>query len=775
MSALMDGENRDQYPMPVSGAQPPSAEVRDYLPEFEEAVDLRDYLDIIFRRKWLILTFMVCVFITTLIVTFSMKPVYKADGRLEFALQDAKVTKFEDVMASQLQTREFMQTQVQLLKSPSLAQRVIDKLQLEKHLLDDGADGGKEGLFHSWKRMIKKSLLGRPADGQLDEEFDAMLREKDTEEAFSERLDIQPQRDTTIIGISFNFTDPALVRDVVNTLIQEFIGWRMDSKIDSASTAKQQLEKQVQIARIQVEKSEAALNDFAHKAGIVSLEPRLNAVYRQLEETNSALAEARTRRISKEAAYQEVQDGDVSSLPKVVDSELIHDLRKSLVELLAEYEELSATFKEDYPKVKTLSAKMQDVEKKIAGEEQRIANAIKKDYLTSLKEEEALAKDAEDKKQMALALNDQATQYKILEREVETNKEIHQSLMQRFKEIDANVGTDISNIHIIDYATLPLLPYKPRILLNLALAIVVGLIGGVGLAFLLEYMDNTIKRLDEISDRFRISLLGVLPQVTTDETTELDYMVSTKPKSSFSEAIRTTKVSIQLSSSLEKPPKLILITSTSAGEGKSTTACNLAQAFAASEEKVIILDCDLRKPRLHRVFGPNGKSKGLSQFLSGMCEQEAIVRDTRVPGLDFISAGPVPPNPAELLASSRMRKLLKALSEQYDRVIVDGPPAAGFADVLVLGNHVDGVILVSTLGQTHREALRVFRRSIHNVNGRLLGCIVNKFNVTYRYGNYYYKYYKYYHYSYKPYGDNVDQLTVEPAGEKAESPEANPS
>jgi capsular exopolysaccharide synthesis family protein len=768
-SGSVAGRDENLYPVASPGAQPPSTEVRYHLPEFEEVIDLHDYLDVVIRRRWIILAVLTCVFITSLIVTLKMRPIYRAEGRIEFNYHSPKVTKFQDVVESQpqFQAKEIIQTQVQLLKSRSLAQRVIQKLQLDqafagRHSDEEGGETSKEGAAKRWYEAPIEWLKG---GSKTEEEtadakrLDSIRTDQNVQNAFLGRLQVTPQRDTSIIIINFSFTDAALTQNVVNSLIQEFIGWRMDTKIDSASTAKQQLEKQIQLDRIQLEKSEATLNDFAQKARIVSLEPNLNLVYRQLEETNRALAEARTRRMAQEAIYRQTEVGDIASLPQVVESKLIQELRRNYIDLLGQYEEQSATFGENYPKLKSLKAKMQDTQRKISLEESRIAGAIKHQYNTTLNEEEELQKDAQDKESKALDLNSKAAQFKIYQREVEANKQIHQSLLERFKEIDATVGTDMTNVRVVDYADLPVFPYRPNIPLNLSLAIAVGLIGGVGLAFMLEYMDNTIKRLDEIADRFQISVLGVLPFVS--DTVKLDFIVNQKPKASFSEAIRTTKVSIQLSSSRGTPPKKLLLTSTSAGEGKSTVVCNLAQAFSASEEKVVIIDCDLRKPRLHRVFSKNSRSKikGLSQYLSRICQVEDIVQKTEIENLYFIPAGPIPPNPAELLASSSMKQLLETLCERFDRVIIDGPPAAGFADVLVLGSQVDGVILVSTLGETHREALRIFRKSIHNVQCCLLGCIVNKFNVSYRYGSYYYKYYKYYHYSYKPYGEKTEQLT----------------
>lgn len=747
----------------------PSTEVREPIPDFDESVDLRDYLEVVLRRKWLILTFLVGVFVTTLIVSLKMTPIFKSDGRLEFNIKSANVTNFEDVVANQLQTREYVQTQVKLLSSASLATRVIETLNLENHpeFNPDAAKNVEEASLSAWIKGFKKTLKGLFRSNQeadLSDEHKQLILANDMLTRFQESLEVKPERDTTIVSLAFSSSDPALAKDVINTLLRQFIDWQMDKRMDAATTAKQQLEKQIDVARIQLEESEMALNQFARKAGIVSLDSKLNLVYRQLEEINNALAQAEADRIAQQALYKQAQTEGADSLPQVIQNELIADLRADYIRSLSELQELRVTFKDGYPKIKNLKAKLADIQSKIHTEENRIVRSIEKNYLTSVERERTLRETAETKKSLALKLNDQATQYKILEREVASNKSIYDKLLDRSKEIDANVGSEISNIQIVDYAKMPLAPYKPNVKLNLLLAIVVGLMGGVGLAFLLEYLDNTVKRIDEISDRFRIPVLGVIPMAASEEVKKLDFLVRSEPKSSFSEAVRTAKVSIQLSTPTDRPLKSILMTSTAASEGKSTLANNLALSFASTEEKVVLLDCDLRRPRLHKVYQQNGNGnvKGLSMYLSGLGKTEELIQKTDNPNLFFIPAGITPPNPAELLASTRMKSLLQNLSKYFDRIIIDGPPYAGFADVLVLGNQTDGVILVSTLNQTHREALRIFRKSLMNVHGNLLGSIVNKFEVSYHYGNYYYKYYKYYHYSYRPYGEESKELVETP-------------
>lgn len=761
-------------PAPASPRHLPSTEVRETIPDFDDSADLRDYLDIILRHKWVVLTFVSGVFILTLILTLSMKPVFRATGRVELSMQTPKVTKFEDLSSGSMnsQLREHILTNVKLLQSQSLVRRIIEKLRLEEkpsfnsELREQGEDGQTTGIV-SWFKSLMSDVFqsSRQREAEADPTLPRLRLQQEVEKVYFKNLEVVPERDTTIISLSFSNTDPTLTRDVVNAHIKEFIAWQMDKRLDAAASARIQLEKQIDIARINLERAEKQLNEFAQKAGIVSLNSNLNIIYRQLEEMNSALAAAQADRIAKESLFKQATSENINSQSIVTENLLIQNLRQELAKVEAQYQENYSTFKDDYPKLKNLKAKMQDLERRISAEEGRILATIKNDFLSAHTKESSLTETAEEMKKQALNLNNQATEYKILEREVETNKFIHQSLMERSKEIDAKVGTDLGNVQIVDYAMLPLKPYKPNVKMNLLMALAFGILGGVGLAFFLEYLDNTVKRVDEISERFGIPVVGVLPLATVEEVNDLDTLVLSKPRAAFSEAIRTTRVSIQLSSAMNRPPKMILVTSTSPSEGKSTIATNLALAFASSDERVLLIDADLRRPRLHRIFNANGKSgsrhrhRGLSHLLSGICTMEEVIQKTDYPKLHFISAGPMPPNPAELLASNQMQGFLAAIDKMYDRVIIDSPPACGFADVLVLGNTVDGVILVSNLGQTHREALRIFRRSLFNVGGHLLGTIVNKLDLGYHYGGYYSRYYRYYHSYYHPaYGSDGERL-----------------
>jgi capsular exopolysaccharide synthesis family protein len=389
---------------------------------------------------------------------------------------------------------------------------------------------------------------------------------------------------------------------------------------------------------------------------------------------------------------------------------------------------------------------MNSIAERLAGEEEKIFLAVANEYKAAMKNVKTLRDRVEKQKQLVIDLNERATQYKIMAREVETNKEIYQSLLQRTKEIESIIGVSSSNIHIVDKAMLPIKPFKPNVKLNLLLAIVIGLTGGMGLAFFLEYFTDTITNPDEISDRFHIPILGVAPLTKTDEF-PVEHTFVKDPRAPLSEAMRSTKMSIQLSGTASQAGSFVL-TSTKPSEGKTTMAANLALAFAGGGERVILVDADMRKPKLHKFFQcpENDLSPGLSKFLAGM-SSKGLVCQNGISNVCFIPAGPIPPNPVELLASERFAMLIQNLTLRFDRVIVDGPPYLGFADSLVISRHLGGVVLVSSMGETTRDALLHFKKSVINSQGKILGCIINKVNLSKRFGyQSYYKYYSYYSY-----------------------------
>jgi len=727
----------------------PSTELREWIPEWDqEEVHLRDYLNVLSRRKWLIISFITLTFLSTLILTLASPKIYRASAQLEVTPIDQKVTKFEEVTTTDARAYEFYQTQLELLKSPTLARRVIDRIELSEYPLvaEQVLDRGEPGAmarFKGWVRGLLSSIAGsgennsRPTGIEPEE-----LQERALLSFFGNNLSVSPSRKwAMLVTVSFDSPDRLLSRDVVNALIEEMIQWRMEKKLEDSKLAREFLMKQIDRAKIDLEKAEEEMNRFARQSGIISLDSKLNSVYRQLEELNSSLAEAESELIGKRAAYRQAREEGPANLLQVMDNSLISQLKAEHARLRSQYEDQSVIFHDAYPAVKALKARMQSVEKRIETEEKKVFLSIENDYQAALKRAENLQSRLKDQEQKAVELNERATQYKIMAREVETNKQIYQSLLERAKEIESMAGVSSSNIQAVDKALAPLLPHKPRMGRNMLLAIVVGLLGGICLAFFVEYFNDSISDPEEIATRFNIPILGVTPLVKIGDRA-IEKVFVADPHSPLAESLRTAKVSIQLSGS-EARSKSILLTSTRPREGKSTLAANLSLAFYSTGEKVLLIDADLRNPRLHEIFDCETvrRSVGLSRYLAGMSEENLVVHNGNE-NLHLIPAGPVPPNPVELLASHRFRDLITTMQQRYDHIIIDAPPFLGFADILVMSQVVGGIVLVSSMGETTRAALRDFKKSVTNCKGTILGCIVNKVNFSRRYG--YHSYYKYY-------------------------------
>ena len=727
----------------------PSAELRQDFSDWDtEEVHLRDYLDVIFRRRWLIVSFLMLTFISTLILTLASPKIYKASSSIEISPQDQKVTKFEEVVGSEVRVQEFYQTQVDLLQNNELARRVIETLELAdnptvKEMSDGGSHPGLVAKIKTWLKAIISSEKEKEHVAQISAEA---VKQQHLLKFIENNFEVSPKRNSMLIDVSFTSPDRELSMNVVNAFVEEFVRWNMEKKLDASQLARDFLMKQIDRAKINLEKAEEDLNRFGKQAGIVSLDAKLNSVYRQLEELNSALAVAETDLIGKESVYKQAMIDGPSHLPQVMSNEVIADLKAEYARLQSEYEDLAVTFHDEYPAVKALKTKMNSIGNRIKMEEQRVFLSIENEYQAALKKMETMKERVEKQKNTAIDLNERATQFKIMAREVETNKGIYQSLLERTKEIESMVGVSSSNIQIVNKAMLPINPFKPKVKLNLLLAIVVGLMGGVGIAFFLEYYTDTITNPDEISDRFHIPILGVAPLSKTDEY-PVEQTFINEPQSPLSEAIRSTKMSIQLAGTADQA-KSFLLTSIKPSEGKTTMAANLALAFAGTGEKVVLIDADMRKPKLHKYFQnkDDSFSPGLSRFLSGV-SSKGLVYKNGIGNLWFIPAGPAPPNPVELLASVRFSQLIETLTGHFDRVIIDGPPYLGFADSLVISRHVGGVVLVSSMGETTRDAIRHFKKSILNSQGKILGCVINKVDVSRRFG--YQPYYRYYsHYQY---------------------------
>ncbi len=709
----------------------------------EPSSTIQDYIDILIRRKWIIISCLVISLVTVAISTLMMPKIYKAYGTIEISPIAPQITSFEkEYELAQYNynwedLRKFYETQYKIIKSQSLAKVVVGELKNKNAYTNatNSDDDQSQGLFslitgifgdtkNSDDNSSKEASQKKSLKQTKEERKSAELR---AARAFLGGIGVKPDRKSRLVEISYESADPEFSSLAVNTLIDKYIEWILVRRHESSKVAKEFLKKQLDQSKGRLERSEEELSKFAKGVDVVSLDKDLNLVYIQLEQLNKALAETETERLTKEAIHNDLNTGNYQFLPQIVNDESIQHLNETLTELKGEYENKSVVYGPNYPEIKQLGAQIARIQSEIDQRINHLAESIKRDYQAALTKENVLRERTKEQNKRASILNDKAIQYKILEREVDSNKAIYDTLLTRLKETEITSGIDTTNVQVVDYAATPKFPFKPSLPHNLLYALIFGLMVGGVLAIALEQLDSTIKDEEEVKRRYALPVMGSVPLVSGDKevTENIEQVVYTAPKSIISESFRVIRTSI-LYSSPEHAPEAILITSTQPLEGKTTSASNLSLSLIQSGLRVVLVDADLRKPRIEKIFLKEPNGVGLSTYLVGKAEVSSLLHKTEFENLDIIPSGPIPPNPAELIGSLKMRELIVNLTEQYDHVILDGAPISNFADSRLLSRYVDGVLIVTSVGITQRESLKTGMEEITKVGGNIIGTIVNR-------------------------------------------------
>ena len=719
-----------------------------------------EYLQILWRRKGTLI-FIACLgLLTSLLLTLPQKPIYQARGSIEIQSLNENFLNMRNVSPTSDEGGSYapgsdLQTQARILQSESLLDRVVAKLDLGKKLFPE------EGRDHlsAWR----KAFLG-----------EASTRDKILT-LVAKNLKISTEANTRLIEIRYDSTDPQLATDFVNTLIAEFVQQNIESHWKTTQQTGEWLTQRVEDVRSKLEKSEDDLQAYAQNNGLLFLETEKgdteNIVDERLRQLQDELTKAQADRYTKESLYRLVQAGDYSSLPGVVDNKLMQDLTERLADLQREEAELTPTFTSDYPKVKQIQSQVDDVQKTLNQERKRAAQGIVDDYQAAVRREALVREAFDQQQQQANLVAGRAVQYNILKREVDTNKQLYEGLLQRLKEAGVSAGMNASNIRIVDAAVPPTKPVSPRPVLNLGLALLLGLGCGVGVAFLQEHWDNTLKDSDDIERVLRVPALALIPARDSLNDAGTDVygrapQTLAIPKgngkhasvqkvlgkawiridgngtqhSALSEAFRGLRTSVLLSAA-GRPPRSLTFVSAEPGEGKTTVACNLAISLAQLGKRVLLIDGDMRRPCVHKLFDIENHSQGLVTYLTEEQEWRHLVRPTGMANLDCLVCGPVPPNPSELLSSDRMQVLIREALTEYQFVLIDAPPLLNVADGRILATMVEGAILVVKGGFTPRDLAQQAQLHIRDVGAHLIGVVLNDVDV--RHNGYYKGYYRY--------------------------------
>ncbi|MFQ5479456.1 MAG: GumC family protein [Candidatus Binatia bacterium] len=714
-------------------------------------MNLWDYINIVLRRRWtLAAVFTVCV-LSALIFSLASTPMYKATALLQIQPGGPKVTDFasvQDPIAQAQAYNDFFQTQYDILSSRELARRAISELDLGENPWLNGelASNSPTARAKQWIKDLLGAEEGDPA--RL-----AAEREHKLVDDFLDEVEIKPRRKSFLVEVSFSSPDPELSRDVARTMAERYTDFTIEQSVDSAGQAREFIQKQLAKVKGSLEESEKLLQDFARGNDIHALEQEEKVIHARLADLNDRLTESESIRIIRESVYSQATGAAKRTLPLLVNNPLIKSMREELANTEANRAEMGARFTDEFPDVQTLDARIVQLKSQIASEEERILASIKADYQQAMESEALIRQQLEDQKEVVAGYEQKAISFKIYQREVDTNRDIYENLLRRMKEVEVTEAIRASNISLVDAPEVPLDPDRPRVALNLALSVMLGLFGGVGVAFFQEYMDDSLKTPDDVERHLRLPTLGTIPDFAIPKSREgelelsADLEVSQQPTSAGAEAIRTLRASLFLAAPGGLPTRLLL-TSAKPGEGKTCIAVNLATALAQMGRRVCLIDCDLRRPRIHGAVGSE-LSPGLTNYLTGNLELDQVLRASGQPGLDIITAGPIPPNPVDLLNSAHMERLLGELEERYDQILIDAPPAMGFADVPIIANRLGGgCLLVTRAGETSSRTARQTCDYLIRMQSKLLGVVLNRVS-THRAG---YSYYGGYGYGYG-YGD----------------------
>jgi succinoglycan biosynthesis transport protein ExoP len=712
-------------------------------------IPLYDYWYILVKRKWLIFMVFCSIVLSVALIVYLKTPTYLATTTLQIIQDNTSAMIGErdpfPILGGDAQAR-FYETQYMLLNSRPMAQRIIKSLNLKEH----------PEFNHIIKDMEEDNKTPEEIENALTNEFLNQLR-------------INPLKRSHLVEISYESSDKHLAKNVANAVYSDYVTFCMHTRQQSYSLIKGWLQDELVKLANKVETSEKELYQYGKQKKFLPLEGENNVTVKKYVELSNLLTMAQAERSKREAQYRQINknQGETSLMTT---NPLIVEIREEMIKQKAKVASLSQIYKNGFPELQVEKAKLQELQSRLNTEIKRIRDSIAADYQAAVKSENLLREELETQKTNVEQFQDNMVQHRILKRDMESNEQLYQALLSRMKETSIASTMVASNVAVITPAELPLVPYKPKKLLNILLASVIGLISGVGLAFFMEYLDRSIKTNEELEKVCRIPSLGVIPQLSSNGKVNLPYihipllpgkkerseakmeiklMTFEQPKSAISEAVYHIRTSLELSAS-RGASKSILITSPNPDDGKTTISINLASALAASGRKVLLLDADLRKPNVHTLFQQD-QSPGLSNFLTGSASREEIIRESFIPNLYLIPAGDAPPNPVALLTSLDFEEFLRDLQEDFQHIIIDSPPIIGFTDGRIISTMADGTLLVIKHHITTREAGRLAVQLLSQVNCKILGGVLNMAHKN-RLGYYGYgEFYKYYSKMYKQY------------------------
>jgi capsular exopolysaccharide synthesis family protein len=708
----------------------------------------------------MVFTFFLITFLVVAVGTFTATPQYLASTKVLIEKNEANPLLGGRYYSTE--DRQFIETQSQIITSKSVARKVVKILDLGKYYQNYFPDRQKSpGFLQTVIGPIKDFIKGAneniagsetapapPGDGYEVSDNDWIAN------IIISGISVEPVEESRVFVIGFMSENPIFARRVANTVAKAYMEELLELKTAASGITIKWMTQKAEEEKEKLQESEAYLQKYMRDNNIVTIEDRITVVPQKLTEFSSQLSRAEARRKELYSIYQQVQqatsDSSVSleAIPAIVSDASIQSIRNNILQVQQRITELSKKYGPKHPLMVKALSEQEGLVKKKKEEILRVSNSIKNEYDLAQANEDNLRNLLETTRAEALGLNEKFVQYEVLKREVESNRAMYDALFSRLKEQNVTEESQNVSVWVVEQAVTPISPVKPNKKINLLFGLFLGLFGGIGLAFFIEYLDNTLKTPEEAEERLGLPMLGVIDRCRFGKAGEIgEELISLYEKHSANvESFKALRTSVLLSSP-DKPPKSILVTSMMPGEGKTTIAANLAITIAQAGQRVLLIDGDMRKPRLHKIFKLDSSLGGLSTYLAGVGGEE-ICQQGPLPFLSIIPAGPLPPNPSELLSSARLKDLLCEQQDKYDILVFDSAPVISVTDSLIIGRSVDGVIVVTRAAATTYDVVRKGIKSLTDVNANILGMVVNGFDARkykYYYGKDYSEFYgKYY-------------------------------
>jgi polysaccharide biosynthesis transport protein len=701
---------------------------------------LVDYLRVLYKRRWTALTAFLVVLIGTTVYTFTATPIYEARTRLLIESDNPNVISFQEVIDEQGMKADYYQTQYNILQSRALARRTLEVLKL----WDDAHFGASQGGMLS-RLLPRRRAAAASGAAETAEQSEAINR-------FVAQLTVAPIRNSRLVDIKYRLDDSELAARIVNAVAKNYIEQDLEYKFVASKEASDWLGERLAEQRKQVEQAETALQRYREQNDAISPQGRENIVVQKLSDLNAAVTQAKTERFQKQALFNQLQalakdPAALDSFPAILGNTFIQQQKSDLAQLQRQATQLAEKLGEKHPDLIRARSAIVQAQLKLDAELGKVVQSVRNEYQAAVAKENSLIAALNQQKSEAQSMNRKAIDYGVLERDVQSSKQVYESLLQRAKETGVSSELKSSNIRVVDVAERPQAPVSPRKALNLSLALLGGTLVAFGFTFFFEYLDSRIKSPDEITAYLGLASLGMVPALQPNTWTGKEPLISSGVPPNFAESLRAIRTNV-LFSSTEEGSRSLVVTSTGPGEGKTLVAANLAISLAQAGQRVLLIDADMRRPRMHELFG-NRQEPGLSNLMVGHAAPSATIRKTGVGGLWLLTAGRIPPNPAELLGSKRFKDFVHTLRDHFETVIIDSPPIMAVTDAAIASSSTDGIIFVIGAEMTSRHAARAAIEQLQHGRPRFVGAVLNRVDLernAYYYASYYRREYgQYYH------------------------------